>query len=119
LDLPQSPATVGWWSASAPVGATRGGTVLAGHVDSADTGVGALAALRTAAPGDRIAVTDQFGGSHAYTVSARRTYPKKALPPAVFSVRGPARLVLITCGGPFDDTTKSYRDNIVVYALPA
>lgn len=119
LDLPRSPATVGWWSASAPVGARSGGTVLAGHVDSASAGVGALAALRTVAPGDRITVTDQFGGRHAYIVTARRTYPKQALPAAVFRISGPARLVLITCGGPFDDTTRSYRDNIVVYAQPA
>jgi hypothetical protein len=28
-------------------------------------------------------------------------------------------LVLITCGGPFDQVHHSYRDNLVVYAVPA
>jgi Sortase domain len=118
LALPDHPATVGWWSGSAPAGAGRGSTVLAGHVDSAATGVGALAALRTAALGDRITVVDQFGGRHDYLISARRTYPKYALPRDVFATAGRARLVLITCGGPFDEATREYRDNLVVYALP-
>lgn len=28
------------------------------------------------------------------------------------------RLVLITCGGPFDRRTRHYRDNVIVYASP-
>ena len=31
---------------------------------------------------------------------------------------GPARLVLITCGGPFVPALSSYRDNLVVVAVP-
>jgi hypothetical protein len=41
------------------------------------------------------------------------------LPPELFSAGGAPRLVLITCGGPFDPTTGSYLDNIVVFAAPA
>lgn len=29
------------------------------------------------------------------------------------------RLVLVTCGGTFDWDTRHYRDNVVVYPLPA
>ena len=29
------------------------------------------------------------------------------------------RLVLVTCGGPFDQAAGHYRDNIVVTAVPA
>jgi hypothetical protein len=36
----------------------------------------------------------------------------------VFDRRGPARLVLVTCGGRFDTTTKHFLDNIVVTAVP-
>ena len=36
----------------------------------------------------------------------------------VFQRSGPPRLVLITCGGPFDRTTGSYQENIVVTAVP-
>jgi hypothetical protein len=114
LDLPESPRTVGWWVGSAPAGSPEP-TVLAGHVDSRSAGVGALAALRDVTAGDPILLTDAFGERHAYRVEARRTYPKQALPRSVFTG---APLVLITCGGPFDEKSGSYRDNIVVYAAP-
>ena len=39
-------------------------------------------------------------------------------PSPVYSLRGRARLVLVTCGGPFNRTTGHYRDNIVVTAVP-
>jgi hypothetical protein len=42
-----------------------------------------------------------------------------ALPPEVFAVGGPPRLVLITCGGAFDRRTRNYADNVVVFAEPA
>ena len=42
-----------------------------------------------------------------------------ALPGEVLRARGVPRLVLITCGGPFDQVRHSYRDNLVVYAVPA
>jgi Sortase domain len=117
LEIPDSPATVGWWVGSAPAGSPPArSTVLAGHVDSARTGVGAFAALRDVALGSPVVLTDTFGQQHAYRVTARRTYPKYALPRSVFSA---APLVLLTCGGPFDRAAGRYRDNIVVYAVPS
>ncbi|CAA9237593.1 MAG: hypothetical protein AVDCRST_MAG41-1272, partial [uncultured Corynebacteriales bacterium] len=113
LEVPESPRTVGWWVGSAPAGSPAGSTVLAGHVDSEQGGLGAFAALRDVAVGGRVVLTDSFRGRHAYRVIARRTYPKYALPREVF--RG-APLVLITCGGPFDEDGGRYRDNIVVFA---
>lgn len=113
LDVPDSPKAVGWWVGSPPAG-SRKGTVLAGHVDSAREGIGAFAALRDVAVGSQVVLTDTFGQRHAYRVTARRTYPKFALPKSVFS--SDSALVLITCGGPFDASAGRYRDNIVVYA---
>jgi len=40
----------------------------------------------------------------------------QGLPAALFRAIGPARLVLITCGGPFNSVARSYQDNIVVFA---
>jgi hypothetical protein len=49
-----------------------------------------------------------------------RTYPKETgLPASAFARDGAPRLVLITCGGPFDAATGNYEDNVVVYATPA
>jgi hypothetical protein len=118
LALPDSPRTVGWWIGSAAAGDRRDGTLLAGHVDSAAEGVGALATLRDLPAGARIVVTDAFGVRHGYTVTARRSYPKYALPRQVFQITGRAGLTLVTCGGPFDRHTGQYRDNVVVYAAP-
>jgi hypothetical protein len=49
-------------------------------------------------------------GAH---ISQEHRYPAEA-----FDRIGRARLVLITCGGPFDPSTGNYRDNIVAYAVP-
>jgi hypothetical protein len=45
--------------------------------------------------------------------------PKEKLPTDIYSRRGRPRLVLVTCGGPFDEATRHYRDNVVVTAVPA
>ena len=50
---------------------------------------------------------------------AVRTYGKDDLPASIFARSGRERLVLVTCGGPFDSRTHHYSDNIVVYAVPA
>jgi hypothetical protein len=44
---------------------------------------------------------------------------KSKLPTSIFSRRGRPRLVLVTCGGPFDPSIGRYRDNVVVTAVPA
>jgi hypothetical protein len=118
LRLPRSPHVVSWWVRSAPAGDPRDSTLIGGHVDSAKDGVGVLAALREIDIGSRVVLTDTFGVQHGYRVAARRLHPKYALPEDVFKVTGRAGLVLITCGGPFDEDAGRYRDNVVVYAVP-
>ena len=55
-----------------------------------------------------------------WTVTARRTIDKEALEADdLFTRTGPARLVLVTCGGEFDADVRSYRSNVVVVADPA
>ena len=43
---------------------------------------------------------------------------KAKLPVNVYARTGKARLVLVTCGGPFDRRSGHYKDNIVVTAVP-
>ena len=118
LAVPANPRQVGWWSASARPGASSGSIVIAGHVDSATLGLGALFGLRQARAGDPVTLVDASGATTRYTVAARRSYPKTALPAAeVFALDGRPRLVIVTCGGRFDRTTRHYDDNIVVYAV--
>jgi Sortase domain len=119
LDVPTNPKRLGWWNASAQVGAPAGTLVIDGHVDAAGFGPGALFRLADLHTADRISVTSTTGHRQDYAVIGRRVYVKAGgLPPELFATTGPPRLVLITCGGPFDRTTRNYLDNIVIYATP-
>jgi Sortase domain len=119
LGVPDDPTRVGWWTGSALPGAPSGSVVIDGHVDSAAAGPGALFRLADLHPGEPIQITTTTGDQHPYIVTGRRVYPKAGgLPPDLFATTGPSRLVLISCGGPFDRTTGSYLDNIAVFAVP-
>jgi hypothetical protein len=116
--VPEDIGRVGWYRFG-PVPGEPGSAVLLGHVDSHVQGLGAFFRLSSLAPGDRVVVLLSDGSSRAFTVVGRRSYPKADLPASVFDRSGRPRLALITCGGAFDQTTRHYADNVVVYAIPA
>jgi hypothetical protein len=115
LDIPENPAQVGWWVGSAVPGDARGTVLIAGHVDTARAGKGALFQLERLPIG---ATVDVRAGNRTfvYRAAARRSYPKQRLPDALFARTGPAQLALITCGGAFHNG--AYDHNVVVYASP-
>lgn len=117
--VPPSVDVVGWYKFGPGLEATAGSIVVAGHVDSAQQGQGAFFKLRDLGPGDRITVTGTDGRVYAFGVVAREIYSKQSIPlDRYFARDGAPRLTLITCGGPFDATTRHYRDNVVVTAQP-
>lgn len=118
LQVPADPSVLGWWEAGARPGLGVGTIVIAGHVDGARTGPGALYRLREARPGEVIRL-DSAHGSHDYAVRGLRSFSKNKLPAELFTTEGRPRLVLITCGGTFDPNTRQYQYNIVVYATPS
>jgi hypothetical protein len=119
LELPERPTVLGWYAAGATPGDAAGIAVVAGHVDSEAYGPGPLERLLALSLGDVVQVGDATGGSHAYAVTSRRSYPKTAgLPRALFRTGGPPQLALVTCGGAFDTRTGNYADNVVVLAAP-
>jgi hypothetical protein len=119
LQVPEDISTVGWWQSSVPAGSRSGTTVIDGHIDSAVAGKGALFHLAELNPGDHIQVKTVAGHTLTYQVQARRVYVKaQGLPAELFNQQGPPRLVIISCGGPFDSTEHSYLDNIAIYATP-
>ena len=70
--------------------------------------------------GDRAFVRRTDGSLVVFRVTAVRLYRKDRFPTA--AVYGPAagpQLRLITCGGMFDPTVRSYESNVVVYAVAA
>lgn len=119
LAIPPDPANVGWWADGGFPGEPDGAVILVGHIDSAASGPGALYRLQDARPGDDVTVA-AGERSFRYRIVALRAYAKSSLPvAAVFGQQVSARLVIVSCGGPFDASTGHYLDNIVAYALPA
>ncbi|MDG4821702.1 class F sortase [Asanoa sp. WMMD1127] len=120
FDVPPSVDQVGWYRFGPGLDATAGSIVIAGHVDSADQGKGAFFRLGRLTEGDTVVVTGNDRKPREYTVVAREEYRKTRIPlDRYFARDGAPRLSLITCGGPFDERTRHYRDNIVVTAVPA
>ncbi|HEX5365146.1 MAG TPA: class F sortase [Acidimicrobiales bacterium] len=111
------PSEVGWYRFGARPGGP-GSTVLAAHIayDGVD---GVFRHLDDLAVGDAVTVTSADGSTRSYRVTAVERHPKADLPADVFSRAGPERLVLVTCGGEFDDRARRYEDNVVAYAGPA
>ncbi len=116
MEIPKSVATVGWYQPGAVPGRS-GSAVLAGHVDSRAEGPGAFFRLGELEPGAPITVVDSRGVEHNFEVTARRQVAKDELPNEIFGSGGDARIALVTCGGDFDATARSYRDNVIVYAV--
>jgi len=117
LAVPGDVHLLGWWSSGPLPGSPAGTVVIDGHVDDRG-GPGALFRLARTPVGSAL-VLQTPAGVLRYAVQARRLYGKDQLPGDLFTAAGRPRMVLITCGGPFDRATGHYQDNVVLYALPA
>jgi hypothetical protein len=92
--------------------------VLAAHVNWRGDD-GRFRYLEQVDPGDGVQVTLDDGTVLHYLVVERAKYDKYELPAdRIWTNEGPETLVLITCGGRFNESARRYRDNIVVYAVP-
>ncbi len=119
LELPSRPSTVGWYRFGSWPGRSVGTVVLAAHVDSRRFGAGPLRELGATRVGAIVTVRTTAGRDVRYSVTSVGSIRKTALPTAdLFARSGTARLALVTCSGPFDPDTRSYRDNQIVWALP-
>ena len=119
LGVPPLIHRLGWWLDGMAPGSSTGSILVAGHVDSAKGGPGAFNRLHEARRGDSVQVTTRNGQTRTYRVVSVQVMLKSKLPTSIFSRRGRPRLVLVTCGGPFDPSIGRYRDNVVVTAVPA
>ncbi|KUN40728.1 peptidase C60 sortase A and B [Streptomyces longwoodensis] len=118
--VPRDPRRVGWYRFSPRPGASGGSSVIVGHVDSDDRGLGVLVALAEVRAGDRVSVERADGSRVDYRVVSRRTVAKEALAASgAFRTEGPAVLTLVTCTGPYLPDQGGYRNNLVVTAVEA
>jgi hypothetical protein len=139
LYVPADPRTVSWAREDAAPGSARGTTILTSHVNFVINGqlvVGALSDLAWYAQhaiGKQIELKLADGRQMNYRIVAGREYSKEQLAddPRLrtelydqSSVYGPpgqpsGRLLLVSCGGAFDEYTGEYEDNVFLYLLPA
>jgi hypothetical protein len=93
--------------------------LIAGHVDSAKAGPGALHDLKAVPIGAVVEIVSADGAVSSWTVSGPpETALKTELPASLWVTTGPPKLALVTCGGPFDSAAGHYRDNVIVWAVP-
>jgi sortase (surface protein transpeptidase) len=116
LEIPDE-TEIGWYKYGATAG-HPGATVLAAHVNWKGS-QGPFSQLGTVEPGDQIEVALDDGTTRNYEVTERTMYGKLMLPrERIWRNTGPEELVLITCGGEFNPEIRSFKSNIVVYAVP-
>ncbi len=115
IEVPVAYDTAAWYRLG-PIPGSLGPAVIVGHVDSYQ-GPGVFFTLGAMRPGAIIDVTRVDATVAHFRVDAVNSYPKNHFPTA--AVYGPidyAGLRVITCGGVFDQTTRSYESNTVVFA---
>ena len=115
LEPPRDFAKAGWYAEGTRPGDV-GPAVIAGHVDSR-RGPAVFYDLRKLVAGDEIEVV-RGDDTVRFTVVSTGWYPKNDFPTgAVYGPTPDRQLRLITCGGVFDRSLRSYKDNLVVYAV--
>jgi len=113
--VPKTVSGVGWYRYG-PTPGQSGSAVLLGHVDSY-RGPGVFFNLKRLRAGAAIYVG--LANGHTATFRVRRVvlYPKDAFPDElIYTKVGPPELTLVTCGGQFDFSTRSYESNVVVFS---
>ena len=104
-----------WYKYSATPGQI-GASVIVGHVDTY-RGPAVFFRLGALRPGDSIDVTLADRVTAVFRVTGVRRYAKSRFPAkTIYTTAGYAALHLITCGGAFDYSTRTYVSSTVVFA---
>lgn len=119
MEIPDDVGTVGWyateWRRVSP--GDPGVAVLAGHRDSRVQGAGALHDVALLGPGDVVRIVHVDGRVSTWRVNTVLETAREDLPgDLLFATEGPPRIALVSCGGEFDATTRSYTHNTIVLA---
>jgi hypothetical protein len=119
LDVPDDIDVAGWWSGGSKLGDPFGSTLVAAHVDSRTQGLGPFASLLGVRPGDRVEIWSR-GLRQRYAVTSLRLRPQATIGARswLHSPRGPRRLTLVTCAGPYDASRGGYQNLAVITARP-
>lgn len=114
LEVPP-PDTVGWYKYAPEPGET-GPAILVGHVDDI-TGPAVFANLKKLTAGDTVYINREDGRKVTFAVTRTATYQSDDFPTGeVYGNIDHAGLRLITCYGNFNQITRQYSHNLVIYA---
>ncbi|MFC4530306.1 class F sortase [Sphaerisporangium dianthi] len=109
------PKLAGWYRLG-PAPGEMGPAVILGHVNTR-SGPAVFSRLRELRRGDAITVVRADGSAARFTVDGAEQASKNRFPTKrVYGHVDRPSLRLITCGGVFNSRTRSYTDNIIVYA---
>ncbi|MGI8817384.1 MAG: class F sortase [Pseudonocardia sp.] len=109
------PLQASWYKLGPTPGAV-GPAVILGHING-NGQQGIFSRLHELKPGDQVKVSRADGKTAIFTVTKLEQVAKDTFPTlAVYGDTQDAELRLITCGGSFDRSRRSYLDNIIVYA---
>ena len=115
LEVPPDGKAAGWYT-GAPAPGEVGPAIIAGHVDWEGVD-GVFFDLRNLEPGADIIVTREDGSRAVFTATSIEHFPKENFPTdVVYGDLDHPGLRIITCGGSFDETARSYNDNIIAFA---
>jgi sortase A len=115
MGVPSNFTDVGWYKYGVVPGGS-GSAVIAGHVDNGLGLAGVFKKLHEIEVGDEVVVTRADGTELTFVVTGKRAYPYDAVPTEiVFNPAGSNRLNLITCGGSWIKSAKTYDERLVVF----
>jgi hypothetical protein len=118
IAVPSRPDVAGWY-AEGPRPGQPGPAVILGHVDWTNRPA-VFFRLTELRPGAALYIGRADGSTAAFRVTGSSRVPKSRFPTdLVYSPTLQPTLRLVTCGGSYDRATRNYRDNVIVYAVPA
>jgi hypothetical protein len=115
VEVPKRIDVAGWYDGG-PRPGQPGPAVILGHVDS-HNGPGIFFDLSTVRPGTLVRVDRADGSMVTFRVRKVTRVSKTSFPTdLVYAPSLDPTLRLVTCGGSFDHTRGSYRDNVIAFA---
>ena len=116
VDVPKGPAEAAWFDLG-PRPGEKGSSILVGHYGWKDGIPAVFDSLGRLVKGDKIYIADGTGATTTFVVREIKTFGENETPSGIFSsTDGKAHLNLITCGGIWNKSKKSYSNRLVAFA---